>query len=91
MQKLGLCLAFMALIVSTLACGGGRASIDGESPAGQIPATSTPVPIPTALDSIPATLPDDDDLRALIIYANEMSPILIAASEILQRDGEILK
>jgi hypothetical protein len=40
---------------------------------------------------MPSTLPDDDDLRALIIYANEMNPIIIAAGEILERDGQILQ
>jgi hypothetical protein len=91
MQKLSLSLAFMTLILTTLACGGGRLTNNGESTGGQFSPTATPVPIPTALDTIPAALPEDDDLRALVIYANEMSPILIAAGEILQRDGDILK
>jgi hypothetical protein len=92
MRKIGLLLAATALIAPIIACGGRQSSSGtGASTTDQIVSTSTPVPIPTAPASIPADLPKDDDLKALIVYANQMSPIIIAAGEILQRDGEILK
>jgi hypothetical protein len=80
-------LAALSLLSASLACGGGQSTAERE----RIEPTSTPVPIPTAPETLPAALPEDDDLRALIIYANEMSPIIITSGEILKRDGEILK
>ena len=91
MRKISISLAVSFLLASLIACAGGARTNPGSSTEAQIPPTSTPVPIPTAPASIPAELPEDDDLRALILYANEMSPILLASAEILQRDGEILK
>lgn len=91
MRKIGLYLAATALLAMILACGRQSPSRPGDSTTDQIVSTSTPVSIPTAPASIPDDLPKDEDLRALIVYANEMSPIIVAAGEILQRDGEILK
>lgn len=91
MRNIAITLAVSFLLTSMLACGGGAGINAGATGEAQIPPTATPVLIPTAPASIPAELPNDGDLRALIIYANEMSPILLASGEILQRDGEILK
>jgi hypothetical protein len=79
------------MLVAGLACGGGSSAVNPDGGIQQIDPTSTPVPIPTAPETIPDALPEDDDLRALVLYANEMSPILVTSGDILKRDGEILK
>jgi hypothetical protein len=91
MRKLQLFSGLLALSIAVLACGGGTSVQSDPAQAEQIIPTPTAIPIPTPPQTIPSTLPDDDELRALIIYANEMSPIIVAAGEILERDGEILK
>lgn len=91
MQEKTWLLPFMALILASFACAGGRPVEENDRSSQEFETTATPVAIPTAPAALPANLPDDDDLRALILYANEMSPILIASGEILEQDGEILK
>jgi hypothetical protein len=84
-------LAITTVGILMLACGGGQTRVLNEPAQQEIVSTATPVPIPTAPDSLPVNLPEDDDLQALILYANQMSPIIVASGEILKRDGEILK
>jgi hypothetical protein len=78
------------LILVTIACAGGAPQTEpsGDTPIPAVP-TSYPTP-PPPLDP-PSTLPEDNDLRELINYANELNPLLIEAGTLLQRDGEILK
>jgi hypothetical protein len=90
MKKTKITLPLLAAVIAILACGGRAPGAGGNFPQ-EFEPTSTPVPIPTAQASLPQNLPDDDELQALIVYANAMSPILIASGEILERDGEILK
>lgn len=91
MHRLYLIFPLLAIFGVTMACGAGGSAGPSEPADQEIVSTATPVPIPTVPESRPANFPEDDDLRALIIYANEMSPIIISSGEILQRDGEILK
>jgi hypothetical protein len=91
MRKTDFILPSLAALIAILACGRGGAPGEGNRSNQELEPTPTPVAIPTAPESLPASLPEDDDLRALIIYANEMSPLIIAAGEVLERDGEILK
>jgi hypothetical protein len=76
-----------ALLLSVLACGRGQSATPTVAP--QPTATYVPTPIPPA--ATPANLPADSDLRELILYANALGPYLQQASQILARDGEILK
>jgi hypothetical protein len=55
------------------------------------PPTATSVPTPLPPVSTPEDLPDDSNLRELVLYANTLNPLLIQAGEVVQRDGEILK
>lgn len=91
MHRAYVILVLTAAIASTLACGGGPSLRSSQPPGPEMAPTATSVPIPTAPGSPPASLPEDDDLQALITYANAMSPLITASGEILQRDGEILK
>lgn len=70
------------LLLATLACGRGAAAGVTETP--------PPPPTPTAHPA-PSPLPSGSDLQALILYANQMAPLLAEAGELLQADGEILK
>ncbi|MDF1500525.1 MAG: hypothetical protein P1P76_08655 [Anaerolineales bacterium] len=91
MNMKNIILPILTIMISILGCGGGRRSPDGDYFSQEYEPTATLVAIPTAPESLPQNLPDDDDLRALIVYANTMSPLITASGEILQRDGEILK
>lgn len=91
MRKINLFLPGLVIAIAILACGRPSNPVSDESALQDVTATATSVPIPTAPASLPSNLPEDDDLQALIQYANAMSPIIIAAGEILERDGEILK
>ncbi len=83
-------LVTFSLVLASLACGGGA----GRAPSAEVPTplppTATAIPIPPQ-PSAPGELPSDSDLRALILYANQMQPILAQAGAILERDGQILK
>ena len=52
--------------------------------------TVTPFPTPRPPDSTPFEPPSSSELQEIVDYANALNPSLIAAGEILERDGEIL-
>ncbi len=83
-------LVTFSLVLASLACGGGAGRAPGAEVPTPLPPTATAIPIPPQ-PSAPGELPSDSDLRALILYANQMQPILAQAGAILERDGQILK
>ena len=82
-----LALSFAALVFANLFCG---APQPDEAETQPLP-TSTAVPTPAPPVSTPEGLPGDSELRALVIYANELQPLLVHAGSILERDGKILE
>jgi hypothetical protein len=90
-KKNTLILIAICLVLSVIACGGGRGQSSNTEEPTLLPPTATSVPTPPPPQSAPAELPSDSDLRALIAYANLMQPILTQAGTVLERDGQILK
>ena len=76
------------MAMAGLACGRAAQAPPTDTPLPPTP-THAPTPIPPA--STPESLPQDEDLRELVLYANALQPLLVAAGEILERDGPILE
>lgn len=90
-RNLTLTMIVVSLVLSGIACGGGRGQTPATEDPTPLPPTATSVPTPPPPQNAPAELPNDSDLRALIQYANLMQPILTQAGIVLERDGQILK
>jgi hypothetical protein len=80
----------VALAFSTVFCGRGVQQ-PTETAIPEVIPTSTPVVIPLAPQSTLIEPPGSSELQAIVKYANDLSPWLTQAGEILERDGEILK
>jgi hypothetical protein len=89
-RRLAMQLTLGVCVLSALFCGQ-NAQKATETPTIQTPEIPTPYPTPPPPATVPSELPESTDLQILLQYANELSPWLQEAGEIVQRDGEILQ
>ncbi len=94
----------VGILIGGALVGGGKGGTQPALPT-QERSPTVPAPVPSTVPSPvltvsphvppPATpssgLPPDDDLRALVTYANAVQPLLEEAGVLVERDGEILE
>jgi hypothetical protein len=83
-------LVLSVIALSTLFCGQ-NAPKATETPTAEPQITPTPYPTPPPPAATPDEPPQSTELQTLLQYANDLSPWLNEAGEIVQRDGEILQ